>query len=90
MEKNRDLKKTKSAVGGLVGRSVGGRIENCHFEGEITIRGNPEGLDVGGLVGQQEETKIVNSSADAKIKFADEMHPLNQFLSSSRVSMGST
>lgn len=75
MKKSGDPLKRKSAVGGLVGRSIGGHIENCHFKGEITIHGNPEDVDVGGLVGRTEKTEIVNSSADAKVEFADETHP---------------
>ena len=75
MKKNSDPKKSKSAVGGLVGRSIGGHMENCHFEGEITIHGNPEDVDVGGLVGQSENTEIVSSSANAKVEFVDGVHP---------------
>ena len=75
METKDKHEKPKSAVGGLVGRSIGGHIKNCHFKGEIKINGNPEDIDVGGLVGQIKNTEIVNSSADAKIKFTDKMHP---------------
>ncbi len=70
MKQNKDTKKPKPAVGGLVGQSIGGRIENSRFEGKITVNGNQEDVDVGGLVGRAENTKIVNSSADANISFA--------------------
>ncbi len=74
MKRNDKHKKSKSAVGGLVGRSIGGRIKDSHFKGEIKINGNPEDIDIGGLVGQSENTEIMNSSADAEIKFADKIH----------------
>jgi hypothetical protein len=70
MKKNDNPPKHKQTVGGLVGRSVGGRIENCHVKGKITINGNPDNCNVGGLVGSSEDTKILNSSADVKVEFA--------------------
>ena len=63
-----------SAVGGLVGRSVGGRIENSSFKGKITVNGDSKDVDVGGLVGQSQDTEIVNSGADAEIERASERH----------------
>ena len=75
MKQNKDSKKRKPAVGGFAGQSIGGRIENCHFEGKITINGNPEDIDVGGFVGRSEDTEIINSSANAKVSFADETQP---------------
>ena len=75
MKQNKNSKKGKPAVGGLVGQSSGGRIENCHSEVKITINGNPEDIDVGGLVGRSEDTEIVNSSADAKVLFKGETQP---------------
>ena len=72
MAKRDSSGKLKGAVGGLVGRSVAGKIDNCHFKGKITINGNPAGIDVGGLIGQSENSEIVNSSADAKVEFVNE------------------
>ena len=67
--------RTKGAIGGLVGRSDGGKIENCYAEGKIIINGNPEDVDIGGLVGQSENTEILDSSADVKIEFRNETSP---------------
>ena len=75
MKQNKSSKKPKPAVGGLVGSSSGGRIENSHFEGKIRINGNQKDVNVGGLVGRSENTEIVNSSANAKIEFANETEP---------------
>ena len=80
MKQNKHHRKPKSAMGGLVGRSSGGRIENSHFEGKITINGNREDVDVGGLVGQSENTEIVGSSADAKVEFTDRTHSSESIL----------
>ena len=75
MNKNDDAEKPRPAVGGLVGRSKGGRIEGCHAKVEIRINGKPADVDVGALVGQSENTEIVNSSAEAKLELADEKRP---------------
>ncbi len=64
--------KRKGAVGGLVGRSIGGKIVDCHADGNIIIKGKPKDANVGGLVGQSENTEIVNSSADVKVEFENE------------------
>lgn len=64
--------KRKGAIGGLVGRSVGGKIVDCHANGKIIINGKPNDVNVGGLVGQSENTEIVNSSADVKVEFENE------------------
>lgn len=59
----------KSAIGGLIGRADGGKVSNSHYKGKITIHGNPEGVDVGGLIGQEENTEVIDSSADAEIEY---------------------
>ena len=80
MNKNDDAEKPRPAVGGLVGRATGGRIEDSHAKVEIRVNGKPADVDVGGLVGQSENTEIVNSSAEAKLEFADETHPGERIL----------
>ena len=67
--------KRSSAVGGLIGRSLGGCIENCSAKGKITVNGDSRDVDVGGLVGQSQDTKIINSEADVEIKRSSESHP---------------
>ena len=59
----------KPAIGGLVGRNDG-KIINSHFKGKIKIHGNPEGVDVGGLIGTGgENSEVVESSAEAEIEY---------------------
>jgi len=62
-------KRDKSAIGLLIGRSVGGKIINCHASGKITAHGKPEGVDVGSLIGQLENTEVKDSSAEAEIEY---------------------
>ena len=66
---SKERKNQEPSIGGLVGRSKGGKIENCHSEGKITINGKPKDINVGGLVGQSENTEIINSSSKVKILF---------------------
>ncbi len=61
--------KTKSAIGGLIGKSSGGRVSNSYYKGKIIIRGKSQEVDVGGLIGQSENTEVVDSSADAEIEY---------------------
>ena len=73
IKKNKKLngpsKNHKSAIGGLLGRQHGGKVSNSYFKGKITIHGKPEEVDVGGLIGQGENTEVVDSSADAEIEY---------------------
>ncbi len=65
----RERRQTKPAIGGLVGRNYG-KVINSHFKGKITIHGNPEEMDVGGLIGAGgENSEVVGSSADAEIEY---------------------
>lgn len=60
---------TKGAVGLLIGHAVNSKVDNCHAEGKIIIKGKPESVDVGGLIGNIENTEVANSSADAEIEY---------------------
>lgn len=60
---------SKLVVGGLIGKSSGGKVSNSHFRGKIIIQGEPEEIDAGGLIGQSENTEVVDSSADAEIEY---------------------
>lgn len=61
--------RTKPAIGGLIGRAVGGKVSHSYFKGKITIHGKPEEVDVGGLIGQGENTEVEDSSAEAEIEY---------------------
>ncbi|MCT4598542.1 MAG: hypothetical protein N4A50_11765, partial [Vallitalea sp.] len=56
----------KNAVGGLVGRSIGGELRNNSVKGEITSTGYPTGL----LVGSNESTHIELCDTEGIIKGA--------------------
>ncbi len=62
---------SKGKIGGLIGYAGrGAKVRNSHFKGKITIKGTPEEVNVGGLIGQAEEnTEVVDSSADAEIEY---------------------
>lgn len=66
-------KKSKKSIciGGLVGKSVGGRIENCHVSGKIIIDGVETDINAGGLVGHAENTEITNSTSDVDIQIVE-------------------
>ena len=57
----------EKCIGGLVGKSIGGKIENCHASGKIIINGVEQDINAGGLVGKVENTEIINSSSDVQI-----------------------
>ena len=59
----------KSAVGGFIGRSSHVKVSHCHSEGRIIVRGKPEDINAGGLIGQAEDTEVVDSSANAEIEY---------------------
>ncbi|MFC1953663.1 hypothetical protein ACFLWR_06015 [Chloroflexota bacterium] len=59
----------KRAIGLLIGKSRGGVVKNVHVQGKISIRGKPREVDVGGLIGQSEDTKVTGSSADVEIEY---------------------
>lgn len=69
---NKNNNKKKPSIGGLVGHSEGGRIENCHFEGTIKIEGDAKSVNVGGLVGSSKDTIIVDSTSKANIQISDD------------------
>lgn len=59
----------KFVVGGLIGSSSAVKLTDCHFKGKIIIHGKSEDIKVGGLIGQAENTEVVDSSADAEIQY---------------------
>lgn len=65
------LREPKPAIGGLIGHTGRGtKVRNSHYKGKITIKGTSEEVNVGGLIGQAEEnTEVVDSSADAEIEY---------------------
>lgn len=63
--------KKENCIGGLVGKSIGGKIENCHASGKIIINGVETNLTVGGLVGEAENTEIINSTNDVDIQIME-------------------
>jgi len=67
--RNKRRTQSKLTVGGLIGRAKGGKVSRCFSTGKLTAHGKPEGVDVGGLIGQSENVEIVDSSADAEIEY---------------------
>ncbi|MGE7912492.1 GLUG motif-containing protein [Lysinibacillus xylanilyticus] len=60
-----EKKKIQSNIGGLVGKAIGGKIDNCHVDGKIIING--EQGEYGGLVGSAVNTEITNSTSNVEI-----------------------
>ncbi len=67
---NKKSKKT-AYIGGLIGKSVGGRTENCHASGKIIIDGVETDINAGGLIGNAENTEIINSTSDVDIQIGE-------------------
>lgn len=66
------MSEDKRCIGGLVGKSTGGKIINCHVSGKIAVSGKDGSSAIGGLVGEAIDTDIINSSADVTIENLDE------------------
>jgi hypothetical protein len=66
------MKKEKRNIGLLVGKSEGGRIENCHATGKIIIDEVESDINAGGLVGHAVNTEIINSTSDVEVQYSED------------------
>ena len=63
---------SKSAIGLLIGKSKGGRVSNCSAEGKIMFHGKPEDINIGGLIGDIENTEVTDSTANVEIEYKED------------------
>ena len=66
MEKQAEIK-----IGGIVGESIGGSIENSNSEGQIFVEGKSNNVKVGGIAGSSKDTKIIDSKSNGRIEIVD-------------------